>query len=594
MSFIDQHQDYKSYKHESYYLSELPYNFNREFNNFIHSILMKGDPEDLIYNAWSLQNRLAALARTSASERGPYNFLLEEINRVLGVIIKKGFHSVMDAIGILLSVTGEEDEINSFLAEQGLGYNCSIFMGEVDWAYEEGVIDASKIPPSILDKLTNKGKRKTGYFGTVTQYEDIEKHIKYALKRLKPDYNDNKVYKNRFNREIRILNELMELKHPNIIPIIDSRFDEDSNDYWYLMPYAADNLYDYIKKYNRTLDTESRLSIFSQILDAIELAHSKDILHRDLSAHNVLLNGENGVWVSDFGLGKDYNHLSNQGYSSVQGYGNLLFVAPEQQEKLDNATKKSDVFSLGKLLYFILTGRDPRITSNSPKFSSLINKATLHDPSGRYKDAIHLKEEFLKYKSLYEKAKASTIRTVSDLVLQKNNFSWMEFHEIALKAESHEHIYYDFLDPIAEVLKSKEKIESYISTVGADIEKFIEIYAEKLQECYKTTGWPFTSKTSFAYFLIRLYSSTTEYPSSRLILLKELWYLADDSDQWSVQDIVVELINLNKIPENIADEFAIFIMESGRYFRKLDGVKKTGVSHSLKNAIIHLKEENNE
>lgn len=142
------------------------------------------------------------------------------------------------------------------------------------------------------------------------------------------------------------------------------------------MPFAPNNLHDYIKKYNNNLDLDVRLSLFNQILDAIELAHSMDVLHRDLSAYNVLLNENNQVWVSDFGLGKDYTNLSDQGYSSVPGYGSMMYVAPEQQDNLENATRKSDVYSLGKLLYFILTGRDPRTTNDIDMFSSLINKAT--------------------------------------------------------------------------------------------------------------------------------------------------------------------------------------------------------------------------
>ncbi|MEB1808963.1 MAG: serine/threonine protein kinase [Bacillaceae bacterium] len=590
MNFIDQHPNYKSYKHENYRLADLPIFFNRDLNGLIHALLMKQDAEEIIYNAWSLQNQLAVFVKMNPSERGPYDYLIDEIRRVISHITKKEFYYTMDAIGILLSITGEEEEINEFLSENDLGYYCYLDRGTVIWHIHEGVIDASEIQPSLLDKLTNRGKPKNGFFAQVTQYEDTQTRKKYALKRLKSEFNENEVYRRRFRREITILKRLKKSKHPHIIPLIDSRYNEKSNEYWYLMPYAPSNLFDYIKKYNNSLEIDERLILFNQILDAIEMAHSLDILHRDLSAFNVLLNGDNQVWVSDFGLGKDYTNLSNQGYSAVPGYGSLMYVAPEQQDNLENATKKSDVYSLGKLLYFILTGRDPRTTDDSELFSSLINKATLIDPEGRYDDANAFKSEFSKYKSLYEKVNASPIRTVSDLVLQKKEFNWMEFHEIVLKAEINEHIYYDFLDPISEVLNDTDTIEKYISIIGNDVHKFIELYAVKLHECYKSVGWPFTSLNSFGYFLQRLYEKTADYPRCRLILLNELWYIAADADQWAIQDIIVSIINHNNIPDNIQLDFSFNIIETGKYFSKLDKVNLSTISGPLKNAILELRE----
>ncbi len=103
------------------------------------------------------------------------------------------------------------------------------------------------------------------------------------------------------------------------------------------------------------------------------------------------------------------------------------------------------------------------------------------------------------------------------------------------------------------------------------------------------TGWPFSSLNSFGYFLLRLYESTENYPLCRLSLLKELWYIATDLDQWAVQAIVVNLINHNEIPEGIIMEFSIYIMETGQYFSKLDTVNLSGIAGQLKNAINHLK-----
>jgi len=588
MSFIKQHPKYESYTHDSYYLNKLPLFFKRDFDALIHSLLMDTDEEELTITAWSLQNRLAALVMASPSERGPFDYQMGEIRRVTRTIIDKGFPYVMDAIGLLLTFFNDEEKINSFLKEHKFGYTCSVFRGEVSWDLHEDIDFVNST--SVLDRLVHTGKTKHGFFATVTKYEDPDTGQKYALKRLKREFNDNTVYKKRFKREIEILSRLNG-KHPNIINIIDYRFDENNNEYWYLMPYLPTNLYEFIKRYNNTLQLEERLQLFSQILDAMEFAHNQDILHRDLSAHNVLLDHNNNVLVSDFGLGKDFNHLTKQGYSSVQGYGSILYVAPEQQDNLKNATKKSDVYSLGKILYFILTGRDPRTTRDIDIFSSLINKATLEDPEGRYEDAAHLKSEFLKYKSYYKKVSTSPIRTVADLITKKKNFNWLEFHDVVLKAESYNHIYYDYLDPISSVLDSTEKIDSYLSVINSEIERVVELYIEKLHECYQTVGWPFNALNSFGYFLTRLYESTSDYPNCRLSLIKELWYIAAVMDQWAVQDIVVKLINQNRIPGSIELDFSMYILEEGRYFEKLNKIDLSRVSDFLKNAILELRKQ---
>lgn len=593
MSFIEQHPNYNFYTHDSYRLKDLPIFFKRDFSNLIHALLTHhSENEELLFTAWSLQNHLAALATDSPSERGPYDYQMDEIRRVTRKIFEKGFPYVMDAIGLLLSFFDNEKEINNFLIDNDFGYSCTIFSQEIIWECRDGVVDTSAIPPSILDSLVNRGRSRAGFFATVTQYEDSKTGEKYALKRLKSEFNDNDIYKKRFKREITILNR-MKGNQSNIIPIIESRFDENSQDYWYLMPYVPTNLYDFVKQYNNNLELSERLSLFSQILDAIEYAHSQGILHRDLSAHNVLLDKDRKVLVSDFGLGKDFTNLTKHGYSSVSGYGSMLYVAPEQQENLKNATEKSDVYSLGKLLYFILTGRDPRTTRDIDKFSSLINNSTLDNSDGRYEDATHFKREFLKYKSFYEQVSSTPTRTVADLVSKNQDFDWMDFHEIVLKAESYQHIYYDFLEPVLTALSDKKTIEEYLLMINTDIQKVVELYVEKLHECYSTVGWPFNALNSFGYFLSRLYESTADYPSTRLILLKELWSIATEQDQWAVQDIVISLIRHNKISEAIELDFAMYILESGAYFGKLDQIDLTRTSDMLKNAITQLRMQHN-
>lgn len=585
--FSKQHPTYKLYKHPVFTYDEFSCSSNGFFN-FISNIVMIS-PKHLLHNLQEILEGFYKIPPLKGFFRKYYgepefDELMQDVSFLAEHIINLEFPYIMDAIGVVTKVTENDDYVNKFLAEKNIGFTCSWqYNQEIKWSPREGTI----LP--FIDHLTNRGKAKSGFFATVTQYEEKETGKKFALKRLKSEYHENKPYKRRFRREITILKRLKKIGHPNIVSLIEYNYDEESNDYWYIMPYASTSLHEYIKKYNSNLDIEYRIRFFEQILDAIELAHSLDILHRDLSSFNVLLNDAEQIWVSDFGLGKDYSNLSYQGYSAGPGYGSIMYVAPEQQDNLESATKKSDVYSLGKLLYFILTGKDPRIVSDSPYYSPVINKATLEEPSGRYKDAAEFKQEFLKYKALYEKVGANTIKTVSDLVLQKKEFDWTEFHEVVLRAASVEHIYYDFLDPVLSTLDTTDKIKSYISVIGNDIQNFTKLYVEKLQECYETTGWPFSSINSFGYFLNRLFEAMIDYPQSRLIILKELWYMSTTLNQWAVQDIVVNLIKYDKISKSIELDFSIFILESEKSFDKLKRINLTNKTGSLKNALATLR-----
>jgi serine/threonine protein kinase len=247
-----------------------------------------------------------------------------------------------------------------------------------------------------ISKLKNNGPIGSGYFCDVKKYTDEASGILYAVKQLKKRFHKNEEYRYRFLREIELLKLLQESE--NVIELISA----DKDNLLYIMPLATSNLYNHIKKKNNTLELEIRYNIVSQIISAIEIAHSKNILHRDISPNNILLFESNGqllIKVSDFGLGKNKESLSHYTKSSVSGYGQILYVAPEQREKLNSATVKSDIYSLGKLVYFVFTGKDP---DNQKPFelSSLVIKSTQENPELRFSSINEFKEHFKSLRDL--------------------------------------------------------------------------------------------------------------------------------------------------------------------------------------------------
>lgn len=198
----------------------------------------------------------------------------------------------------------------------------------------------------------------SGYFADVFKGFDEKNNKTVVIKKLKDEFLSNCDYKERFKSEIEITMNLTNI--PNIIEI----FDYDLDDYWYLMEYCDYNLYDYIIKYKDKISFSDKLDIFKEILLTIKEIHSNDIIHRDISDRNILIkntDSRNQLKLCDFGLGKDIYESKYETKSIINGYGTDFYVSPEQQLCLKNATKASDIFSLGKLLYFLITRKNKNL-----------------------------------------------------------------------------------------------------------------------------------------------------------------------------------------------------------------------------------------
>lgn len=427
----------------------------------------------------------------------------------------------------------------------------------------------------MLSRLEYEGVIGEGAFALVSRYRDNDGK-KFAVKKLKSESKRNPTDIKRFKREIAMLEELKD--EPNIVALIDYNAEQ----LWYIMPYAEENLYKYISRNNSVLKIEDRVEIFENIIDGISIAHSKSILHRDITPNNILR--INGDWyICDFGLGKDYNKHTLGGYSSVQGYGSYNYAAPEQIDKLKDATIQSDIYSLGKVFYFILTGREPRDISEVPAYFSVIKGASSERVEDRFENIQILKRELVKHKELYSKLNTTNIShmTIREYLLEYDNIDWDEFYELSMKSKINEHIYYDLIEPTINHLDTTKKLTEFTTFIGMDKSfEFIKLFNLKLNECYAMVGWPFSALNSFGYFLNRFYIAVPDNPSCQLECLKEIWNLAAYHDQWAIQDLIISTINNNQVPKVISDDFAFHILEVDRSFVKMNKIN-TGQIESL-------------
>ncbi|OUZ06953.1 serine/threonine-protein kinase [Bacillus pumilus] len=429
----------------------------------------------------------------------------------------------------------------------------------------------------------------SGAFAEV-EAEINEKGDEVAVKRILEQYKKDEHYTHRFKKEVEMLKKLS--GHPNIVPLVEERINEDKQEYAYVMKKARCNLKELILEFSIELTDDIKISLFDQIVEALFFAHSKDVLHRDLSPNNILITDNFTVWIADFGLGKDYDARSIGGKSSIAGHGTASYVAPEQLRKLSNATKKSDVYSLGRLLYFILTGEEPDVINSIDRFETLIKRASSYHPDQRYKDAIDFKEAYEKAKQIQsilgQDDKFNL--TLGELLNSNPKVSWIEFHEIAMKCNVIEHDWFDFIEPAMEKLKDMNAIYGYVELIGEDAAlSFIKLFRVRLSEM-DSIGWPYNDDYKIGIFAENFYMGSHLYSSIRKEALELLWDWAAIEDRWKIQDRVISFIEGNKIQDKtLADHIAYYMLETGRTFRKLNSLNNRLIkSDSIKRAVISL------
>ena len=412
-----------------------------------------------------------------------------------------------------------------------------------------------------MKNFEHLGMKGEGYFCIVKKYREQSSGREFALKELKKAHYPIDGYRYRMIREINILKELQGCD--NIIELLDSGQDFEKEKLWYLMPFANQNLYDYIKINNNTLAQKERYQLVEQVINAIKFAHDKNILHRDISPNNVLVfhnEKKIALKVCDFGLGKDKLSLSYYTKSSASGYGQILYVSPEQRNKLKDATKKSDIYSLGKLVYFIFTGKDP---DNIKQFelSSLVSKSTEDNPENRFNDIHEFEKHFLSIKELQLNQKVDIKYLTLSEVLESLELSWVELHEILVEGNYIEHVYSDYIEPVNRFLLFGNNLYEYYSSIGNAIRDFAKTYSDRLNDCYQTFGWPFTAMSTFGTVLIKIIQTVSD-DETRLICLKQLWYLAFEADQWKVQSKVKDVFTGEFIPASIETQLAEYIFQA--------------------------------
>lgn len=178
-----------------------------------------------------------------------------------------------------------------------------------------------------------------------------------AVKILRPQYALDDNFVHRFRREAQAA---AKLSHPNVVSIFDVGVVEDIH--YIVMEFVeGTTLKEYINKY-APLDSREAVEITKQIAEALDHAHQHKIIHRDIKPHNILIGRNNRVKVTDFGIARAVSSSTITHTGSV--IGSVHYFSPEQARGAVTG-EKSDIYSLGIVLYEMVTGTLP-FSGDSP------------------------------------------------------------------------------------------------------------------------------------------------------------------------------------------------------------------------------------
>ena len=229
-----------------------------------------------------------------------------------------------------------------------------------------------------------------------------------AVKVLRGDLSSDEKFVRRFQREALSASSL---SHPNIVEVYD--VGEDNSQYYIVMEYIEGKQLKEVLRKRGKLTISEVIDIMQQIADGLTIAHDSYIIHRDIKPQNIMILENGLVKITDFGIAMAMNSTQLTQTNSVMGSVHYL---PPEQANGSGSTLKSDIYSMGILMYELLTGKLPyrgeyaveialkhlkealpsvrdELPDIPQSVENVILKATAKNPKNRYNDAREMLED---------------------------------------------------------------------------------------------------------------------------------------------------------------------------------------------------------
>ncbi len=257
-----------------------------------------------------------------------------------------------------------------------------------------------------------------GFGGMAVVYKafDLSMNCEVAVKILKEEFITNDELRRRFSNEAKAITVL---NHPNIVKVFDVGLGETVQ--YIVMEYIYGiTLKEYIAQ-QRTVYWKEALHFIMQVLHALQHAHDNGIIHRDIKPQNIMLTPNGTIKVMDFGIARFQRDAGGRTIAGNKAVGSVHYISPEQARGGENTDPRSDLYSIGVMLYEMLTGSVPfdgdtpvniamkhiqneakpirELNEQIPKgLEEIVTRAMQKDPDLRYQSAAEMLKDLDEFK----------------------------------------------------------------------------------------------------------------------------------------------------------------------------------------------------
>lgn len=338
----------------------------------------------------------------------------------------------------------------------------------------------------------------------------------------------------RFQREVRILSKL---SHPRIVRIEAAHV--DSKPYWFVMPLYKHSLREVAP--SLVGDRRRVAGIFESMLEGMEYAHEQGVIHRDLKPENILIGDDEATVISDFGLGRAFDAATSRATQTGAWVGTLGYMAPEQIGNAAHADTRSDIFSLGRILYELLTGEPPSAIQDANKLpvglAAVVQRCTKTNPDERFQSVRDLRSAFVLVAISRVKPSAGDElkQLVGQLAAQHFTTEEQATNLANLVAQCQEEP--DLLHEAAVALP-----QIAFTTLERTSPEIAKVLATQFSQVAISQSWPFDYTDAIGATCVRIFGATSD-PEIKALMVATALNVGSSHNRYYVMDVAAGLIS---------------------------------------------------